>query len=179
MRKIVYVLPALAALGVLSACSSSTTSSSSSSPSASARSGTEVITASTTNPNATSVTVKASGVSTDTGTFALPGGNGAATVTFKFTHGNLVAKASKSKTTAQHLNTATCAFSQASGGTYTIVPGSSTGTYAGATGHGTFAANFSGILPKTSDGKCNMSNSAIPTKALTTILVRGPLTLKT
>ena len=144
-----------------------------------ARSGTETITASSTSPSAT-VTIHASGVFTATGTFKLPSGNGAAVVHFVFPHGTLTADASKSKTASAHVNTKTCAVSQVSSGTYTISPSKSTGTYAGATGHGTYAATFAAVLPKLKDGKCDLSNSAQPVKGTTHVIVtvRGPLTLK-
>lgn len=180
MRKIFYALPVLAALAALSACGSSGTSASSSSSSAAARSGTETISSTSTNPNATTVTVHASGVAKATGTFRLPHGNGAAVVHFVFPDGTLTANASRSKNRATHLNRTTCAAAQVSGGTYTISPSGSTGTYAGATGHGNFAASVGAKLPKLSDGKCNMSSSVQPVKGTVhvTVLVRGPLTLK-
>jgi hypothetical protein len=179
MRKIFYALPVLAALAALAACGSSGTSASSSS-SAATRSGTETISATSTNPNATTVTVHASGVAKATGTFKLPHGNGTAVVHFVFPDGTLTANASRSRNTATHLNPTTCAAAQVSGGTYTISPSGSTGTYAGATGHGNFAASFGAKVPKLSDGKCNMSSSVQPVKGTVhvTVLVRGPLTLK-
>ena len=76
VSRVVYPLLVLAALGGLAACTTSSSTSSTkvrtSSPSARAESATEVIEASTANPDATSVAVKASGVFADTGTLKLP-----------------------------------------------------------------------------------------------------------
>ena len=63
------------------------------------------------------------------------------------------------------LNKTTCAFSQSSGGTYRILSGNSTGSYAGATGHGTYVFDSSGIAPKAPGGTCHTTGSATPAKA--------------
>ena len=179
MRKIVYVLPLLAAAAVLAACTSSsnTVAVSTSRPSASAGMATEVITASTANAGASSVTIKASGAFTDTGTLKLPIGN-PRTITFSFSRGNLVVlNATGPANGPRQLDKATCAFSQPSAGTYRILVGNSTGLYAGATGHGMYALDFSGIAPQAAGGTCRTAGSAPPAKAHLTILFRGPLIL--
>ena len=109
--------------------------------------------------------------------YKLPIGN-PRTITFKFTRGNLVMlNAPGPADGPRQLNKATCAFSQSSGGTYRILSGSSTGSYAGATGHGVYAFDSSGIAPKTPGGTCHTGSSATPAKAHFTILFSGPLIL--
>lgn len=74
----------------------------------------------------------------------------------------------------------TCTFSQAQSGTYTVVPAKSTGSFAGATGHGTYSLTISGDGPS-AGGKCeNTSNgpsvSSI-SQANVTFHAAGPLTV--
>jgi hypothetical protein len=183
MSKVVYALSLLAAMSVLAACTSSstttsnTTAVSTSRPSASAEMATEVIAASTTDVDASSATVKASGAFTDTGTLKLPIGD-PRTITFKFTRGNLVVLNATGPTGGPlQVSKTTCAFSRSLDGTYRILSGNSTGLFAGATGHGMYALGSSGIAPKTPDGTCDTGSSAIPARALFTILLRGPLIL--
>jgi hypothetical protein len=183
MRKVAYALPLLAAAAVLAACTSSggtgsnTVAVSTSRPSASAGMATEVIAASAADAGASSVTVKASGAFTDTGTLKLPIGN-PRTITFRFSRGDLVVLNATGPTSGPpQLDKATCAFSQSSGGTYRILAGNSTGLYAGATGHGTYALDSSGIAPKAPGGTCHTGSSATPAKARFTILFSGPLIL--
>ena len=105
--------------------------------------------------DATSATIKASGEFTDTGTLQLPIGN-PRTITFKFARGNLVVLNATGPTSGPlHLNKATCAFSQSLAGTYRILSGPSTGSYAGATGHGWYAFDTERVASKTSDDGCN------------------------
>jgi len=138
---------------------------------------TEVITASTADAGASSVTVKASGAFTDTGTLKLPIGN-PRTITFKFSRGNLVVLNATGPTSGpRQFNKATCAFSQSSGGTYRILAGNSTGSYAGTTGHGVYAFDSSGIASRASGGTCHTGSSATPAKAHFTIMFSGPLIL--
>ena len=177
MGKVVRVLSALAALAMLAACTtSSQTSASTSSPPAPVE-RTEVIEGSITNLDATSMTVKAYGAFTDTGTLKLPVGNPRA-FTFEFTRGNLVVlNATGPISGPLHLNKTTCAFSRSSSGTFRVLAGNSTGSYAGATGHGTYAFNSSGIAPKMPASTCNTSSDVTPAKVLFAITVRGPLLL--
>ena len=114
--------------------------------------------------------VKASGVFAGTGTLVLPIGNPRA-ITFKFTRGNLVVLNATGPTSGPlRLNKTTCAFSQSLNGTYRILSGNSTGSYARTTGHGSYALNSSGIAPKAPDGSCDMGRKAIPAKGLFTML---------
>lgn len=183
MSKIVHALLALAALGGVAACTSSSgannatnTGVSASNPAA-PKLGTEIIQGLTSGPDPASVRVNASGVFTDTGTLKLPVGN-PRTITFSFSRGKLMVLNATGPTSGpQHVQTATCAFSQASAGTYRVLSGSSTGSYAGATGHGSYAFSSSGIAPKTASGGCDMSSQATPGQALFTIRLRGPLVL--
>ena len=186
ISEIVHALSVLAALGMLAACTTSSTSSTSSTSTgttvgtrspAPAGAGTEVIEASTANPQAASVAVRASGVFTDTGTLKLPIGN-PRTITFKLTRGDLtMLNATGPANGPLHLNKTTCAYSQSVGGTYRVLSGSSTSSYAGATGHGTYALNSGGIAPKTPSGMCDTGSDATPGKALFVILFRGLLVL--
>jgi len=181
MNKIAYAAAALATVAALAACTSSRTTIStggkaSGSP-APTGIGTEVITASTAKLDATSATIKASGEFTDTGTLQLPIGN-PRTITFKFAHGNLVVLNATGPTSGPlHLNKATCAFSQSLAGTYRILSGPSTGSYAGATGHGWYAFDTERVASKTSDDGCNTGGHATLAKPLFTISFRGPLVL--
>jgi len=183
MNKIAYALAAVGAVGALTACTAGSTGSSATGSGASstpppAGPGTEVIRASATNLDATSVTVKASGVFTDTGTLKLPIRD-QRTITFTFTRGSLVVLNATGPTAGPlHVNKATCAFSQTVTGTYRVLAANSTGRYAGATGHGTYTLNPSGIAPKTSEGTCNTGSNATSAKARLTVRLRGPLTLK-
>lgn len=177
MSRVFRMLSALAVLAVLAACTSSRTSVTTSSASVPPKLGAEVIKAPATSPDATSVTVRASGVFTDTGTLKLPIGN-PRTITLRFAHGSLTVLNATGPTKGPlHFNNVSCAFSRSSDGTYRVLAGSSTGSYAGATGHGTYVLNSSGTTPKTSSGTCNRGSRAAPAKALFTILFRGPLVL--
>lgn len=69
------------------------------------------------------------------------------------------------------------AFWQSSDGTYRVLSGSSTGSYAGATGRGMYAFDSSGMASKTLSGSCHTGGKATPAEALFTILFRGPLVL--
>jgi hypothetical protein len=111
------------------------------------------------------------------GTLKLPIGD-PRTITFSFTRGKLVVLNATGPTSGpRQVRTATCAFSQASAGTYRVLSGGSTGSYAGATGHGSYALSSSGSAPKAASGGCEMSSRATPGKALFTIRLRGPLVL--
>jgi hypothetical protein len=183
VRKVVYAQSLLAVMAMLAACTSSkstssnTTAVSTTRPSASAQMATEVIKASTTNVNASSMTATATGAFTDTGTLKLPIGN-PRTITFKFSRGNLVVLNATGPTAGpRQVDKTTCAFSQSSAGTYRILSGNSTGSYGGATGHGSYALDSSGIMPQAPGGTCRTGSSATHAKALFTILFSGPLIL--
>lgn len=179
MSRIAYTLPVLAAAGALAACGGSPASSGGTASPSPTKSGTASITASSTNPRATTLTVHASGIINQTGTFQLPHGSGAALVKFVFPNGTLAANTSRSATKSVHVNNQTCVASQVSGGTYTVNSGTSTGKYSGATGNGNYTLTYGATLPK-KNGKCDLSRNVQPVKGSLklNILVRGPLTLK-
>jgi hypothetical protein len=117
-----------------------------------------------------------------TGTFTPPNNNAVkSTVTFKTTAGNLVVNADlpQNANPPTVFNPKTCLFVQTLTGTYTVVGSKSTGSFKGATGHGTVKDVFSATVPKLANGTCNQSNSAQPLAAgaYTTLYVTGPLTV--
>jgi hypothetical protein len=183
-RTYAAAIGAVSAAAVLSGAGLAVASASTASTASTARHdghrGIETIRASTTNVNASSLIIHASGVFTATGTFTSPSGSGAAVVHFVFPKGTLTADGSAVTNGPLHLNQATCAVSQAGYVTYTISPAQSTGRYAGATGHGHATLTFSGTAPRLADGKCNTSSNAqpVPGTARETLLIKGPLTLK-
>ncbi len=179
MSKIIYALPAVVAAGALAACGSGTSSSGSSAKPSASTTGNTSITATSTNPRATTVAVHATGVINQTGTLQLPRGSGAATIKFVFPNGTLAANASRSATKSVHVDNKNCAASQVSGGSYTVNSSSSTGKYSGATGHGNYTLTYGAKLPK-KNGKCDLSRNVQPVKGTLrlNILVRGPLTVK-
>jgi hypothetical protein len=63
---------------------------------------------------------------------------------------------------------------------YTIRGSASTGSFAGASGHGTVRVVIMAKLPKLKDGKCDESDSAQPIagSAISTFDGSGPLTVK-
>jgi hypothetical protein len=137
---------------------------------------TEVIEGSTTAIDGSSVTIKASGAFEDAGVLKLSIGN-PRTFTFRFDEGNLVVLNASGPTSGPlHLNKTTCAFSQSLSGTFRVLSGNSTGSYAGATGHGSYAFNYGGIVPKTPTGGCDTRAGATAAKVLA-LLLRGPVLL--
>lgn len=162
----------------LTACSSSTSSS------AGAMSGTETITGHVTGKaaiaNGPTFMLHFTGPVTTSSTITLNGSNDKI-ATFKTPDGNLVVSHTKGSSSGKLLSASTCRFVGGTRGvTYTVLGSRSTGKFAGAAGHGTATIVFGGDLPKTSSGKCNTSNSAVPSTstAYATFTARGPLTLK-
>jgi hypothetical protein len=187
--KIAFALSGLVALGILAACTSGTGGTSGKSAGsakaatvntprpAPAGVGTEVIQASATTPDPVSAVVKASGIVTDTGTLKLPFGN-PRTITLKLTRGDLtVLNATGPASGPRRFDTATCAFSQSLDGTYRVLSGNSTGSYAGATGHGTYVLSISGVAPRTSGDACSTGSNATGAKSVSTVVFRGLLVL--
>jgi hypothetical protein len=154
--------------GVLSAYGSST------------KTGTENFSGSTTSSaNNPTIPLKASGVFTDTGSFVL--GNGKSTKgTLDFSKGKIDVTHSIGNDNAPptSFNAKTCHVVFESPGTFTVTGG--TGTYEGATGHGSYKVTFSATLPKLKNGKCNESNNAQPVagSSLTAFEASGTLTIK-
>jgi hypothetical protein len=136
--------------------------------------GTEVIDGSSATDS--SLVIKASGVFAANGTLKMPIGN-PRTFTFRFTDGDLVVLNATGPTSGfLHLNNATCAYSQSWNGTFRVLSGNSTGSYAGATGHGDYVFSSGGIAPKKADGKCGAAGEAIPGDVLG-VSLRGPVLL--
>jgi hypothetical protein len=76
------------------------------------------------------------------------------------------------------INPSNCAIDfTATGATYKISNG--TGNFKGITGSGTSTITFSGRLPKLSDGRCNLSDHAMPVPgtALLVVHASGPVTV--
>ena len=138
--------------------------------------GTEVIDGSSATAGASSMVIKASGVFAASGTLKMPIGN-PRTFTLRFTGGDLVVLNATGPTSGPvHLNNATCAYSQSWDGTFRVLSGNSTGSYAGATGHGDYVFSSGGIAPKKADGKCGAAGAAIPGGVLG-VSLRGPVLL--
>jgi hypothetical protein len=143
----------------------------------SAHPGTEVIQGSTRRVDGSQMAIVGSGVFADAGRVRMPIGS-PRTFTFTFDRGNLVVlNATGPAAGPLRLNTSTCAFAQTSVGTFRVLPGRSTGLYAGAAGHGTYAFYLSGVVPKTPAGRCDTGREARPPEALFAIQVSGPFLL--
>jgi hypothetical protein len=194
-RRAWYAVLTLAALTGLAACTgggstassstagsstggSSTVSSSSGDavggPAAASTMSTEVIAGSgiATGP---SVTVRASGDFTDKGTLKPPIDN-PRTFVFKFDRGDLVVLNATGPTGGPaNLNRTTCAFSRTLNGTFRVLSGNSTGSYAGATGHGSYVFSSTGTTPRTPQGTCD-TEKATAARVLQ-VLLRGSLVL--
>jgi hypothetical protein len=195
-RRAWYAVLTLAALTGLAACTgggstvssstvgsstggSSTVGSSSSGgavggPAAASTMSTEVIAGSgiATGP---SVTVRASGDFTDKGTLKPPIDN-PRTFVFRFDRGDLVVlNATGPMGGPANLNRTTCAFSRTLDGTFRVLSGNSTGSYAGATGHGSYVFSSTGTTPRTPQGTCD-TEKATAARVLQ-VLLRGSLVL--
>jgi hypothetical protein len=136
--------------------------------------GTEVIAGSSAADS--SLLVEASGVFAANGTLRMPIGD-PRTFTFHFTGGDLVVLNATGPTSGPvHLDNATCAYSQSWNGSFRVLSGDSTGSYAGATGHGSYVFSAGGIAPKKADGKCGAAGAEIPGNVLG-VSLRGPVLL--
>jgi len=174
-----HVLSVLAILVTLAGCGGAAVGPVIASHTAAAGMGTETIRAVNAAPGATRVTIEASGVFSDEGTLAVPIGD-PRTITFTFTRGNLVVLNATGPTSGPlRLDRTTCAVSRALAGTYRILPGDSTGSYAGATGHGAYTLGSGGTAPKTAAGGCRAGGQTAPDGPLSAILFRGLLVLNT
>lgn len=155
--------PALAAAALgLAACSSST----------STTTGTQSFNGTSHNPNAPVVNVTGAGVVSSHGSVDL--GSTSSKATLKMADGDVNINHSKG-TTSTSTDTAACTASEVNKGTYTVLGG--TGTYAGATGHGTFRVGFTGKFTPT-NGKCVISQSSTPVSGSITFSASGPMTVK-
>ena len=176
MRKILAVIAVLATAG-LAACSSS---SSSSSTAPVPRTGTEVITGTTTSvANAPTIPLKASGLFADTGSITLSGNSNAGTDTLKLSKGGLRVYHKQTRSPGTIFNPRTCSIKFSETGTFHLVPGS-TGAYKGITGKGTYWVVFTATMPRLTGGRgCDNSQNVnpVPGSALTTFTVTGTFTL--
>ena len=121
-------------------------------PSAPAPMVPEVIRGFAADPDASSMTVRASGALTATGTLELPFGD-PRTIVFRFSRGTLVVLNATGPTSDPlRPDQATCAFSQSADGTYRILSGSSSGRYAGTAGHGWYTLGTSGTAAMSPGG---------------------------
>lgn len=89
-------------------------------------------------------------------------------------HGNIRLVTTKGVATTK-MNRSTCQFTEIIRGSYIVTGG--TGSYAGATGHGLYAAPFSVVLPHKANGKCNFASSAVPTSAVIAFTAAGPIAI--
>jgi hypothetical protein len=164
MRKLI-ILAGVSIAGVaLAACGSSTTS------------GTQVFAGSTTNVSQNAkVPITGSGVVTST-SGTLPGGSGSKAV-LKFNNGTVDVTHSKGNNGGNgtvSMDSAKCTLTDVVTGTYTVTGG--TGSYSGATGHGTYKITFLGRYALTG-GKCSPTPSANPISGLEVFHASGPLTV--
>jgi hypothetical protein len=180
MRKASFIAVALASLGLIAAACSS---------SPSTTSGTEhfsgIMTGKAALANNVSFPLKFTGPVTATGTFSTsgPAPKVGQHHTFKTSSGNLVAVVTAVPQSGNGpptpVNMAKCQFASGTKVTFKVVPGESTGKFAGATGTGgKVNAQFTATLPKLSNGHCNESNSAQPTAASFSFTGAVPLTVK-
>jgi hypothetical protein len=146
----------------------------------SVRSGTETIKGTTTANPSGGITVHASGVFTATGIFKIPSTDKATTVHWVFPRGTLSARSSAVSNGPLHLNSGTCAASEASYVSYVISPRQSTGAYAGATGHGHAVVTWSADFPRRAGGACDFGQNVNPKPGTEreTLFIQGPLTLR-
>ncbi|HUY06456.1 MAG TPA: hypothetical protein VMU99_04280 [Acidimicrobiales bacterium] len=165
--KIAIAISAVISTGaLLTACGSSSTT------------GSETFSGSTTSTaNKPVVPLKASGVFTDTGSITLGGQSTKGTLTFSKGNLDLTHSKGSNSNTPTSFNPSTCRVVFESLGTFKVTGG--TGSYKGATGHGTFKVEFAASLPKLANGKCNESNNAQPIagSSLTTFKATGTLTI--
>ncbi len=144
----------------LAACGSSSTT------------GTQSFSGSTTNLNASTLPLRASGVVNSTGSLAL--NNSSATKgTIKTAAGDLYVT-HNNPNPPPSLNTSACTATQATKGTYKVTGG--TGSFSGATGSGDYTLVFSGKFPLTG-GKCVITQNSSPVSGTETFHATGPLTV--
>jgi hypothetical protein len=109
------------------------------------------------------VPVKFRGVVRTRGVVGL-GSSKSKTRTLRTRAGKFTVRLSHSHTKAKVLNPAICRLQYAVTAATTMVGSKSTGAFAGATGRGKVRVIFTFNYPKRSNGKCNYSNSAVPSK---------------
>jgi hypothetical protein len=141
-------------------------------------SGTQTIVGHTTNVTAKGLPVTASGVVTSTsGSLPLNGPNNSGKSVIKFNNGTLDVTHSKGDNHGQGRVTfdkASCSFTDVITGTYMVTGGS--GSYAGATGSGTYKVAYEGKFAETM-GQCVISQNSNPVSGAQTFIATGPLTV--
>jgi hypothetical protein len=135
--------------------------------------------------SALTIPLKFTGAVNTTGKVALPSGNaGHVTLTFPTKAGNLVLAASTPNANPPGTPVgaaSACRFASTIHATYTVDGSKSTGKFADAKGSGKATVSFEATAPKLSDGKCNMSNNAVPLSTpapFATFSSTGPMTVK-
>jgi len=118
-----------------------------------------------------------------TGTFSTGGGSPAKGQhhVFKTAAGDFAVVVSATPSNTQKLlSGSSCEFEYATSVPYRVDAAASTGKFAGAAGSGVVTVTFRAYLPKLADGKCNMSNNAVPLTqgAVASFRSSGPLTVK-
>jgi hypothetical protein len=171
MKRLIAVAATATAMALTAATAASASA-------ATCRSGTEVISGSTTNlaiidANVTVLPVRAHGVVNTKGTIALNGPS-TGTSSFDFRAGQLTVKHTQTSGGSQPvLNPKTCVDSLTQGGVYTVLGG--TGKFHDATGHGWYRLDIAVKAPRLKNGKCNTSQAALPVSGKITFLAYGPL----
>jgi hypothetical protein len=173
MKRLIAVAATAAAMALTAASAASASA-------ATCRSGTEVITGSTTNlaivlANVSVLPVRAHGVVNTTGTIALSGPS-TGTSSFDFRAGELTVRHTQTSGGSQPvLNPRTCVDGLTQGGVYTVLGG--TGRFHDATGHGRYRLTIAVRAPRLKNGHCNTSQSAVPVSGKITFLAYGPLSV--
>jgi hypothetical protein len=100
-------------------------------------------------------------------------------VTITTARGKLTVRHTQGSGSQKLLSTKTCKFAFGQHSTYTVLPGKSTGAFAGATGSGTAVITITGTLPKR-NGRCDTSSTAQPSTAglRVSFAAHGPLTVR-
>ena len=100
-------------------------------------------------------------------------------MTITTARGKLTVRHTQGTGSQKLLSTKTCKFAFGQHSTYTVLPGKSTGAFAGATGSGTAVITITGTLPK-KNGKCDTSSTAQPSTAglRVSFAAHGPLTVR-
>jgi hypothetical protein len=175
------VVAAAAVLGIgLTAAACSSSSSSGPVTGTETFSGTQVMTTAQAASNNFEPTIPltASGVFSDHGSIHLGGGNEAGPAVIVLGKGDvkITHAATNPNLQPKPIGAASaCVYGVTEAVAYTVTGG--TGSYAGITGgHGAATIVEKVTLPKLAGGKCNLSNSAVPTDAQVTFSAVGPVT---